>query len=221
MADVNRLLDESVAAEEYIIDEDVASMKIDLSQVDFEALKEKFDKGRKHSLAERLKALLSDKLAMMIELNRSRMDYLERFQQMIAEYNAGAMNVEEFFRRLVEFARELKAEEQRAISENLSEEELAVFDLLTKPEMKLTKKEQLQVKNAARDLLEKLKNEKIVLDWRKRQQSRAQVRQAIEQILDEELPPVYDRNVFTRKCDMIYQHIYDNYTGPNQSIYVA
>lgn len=38
---------------------------------------------------------------------------------------------------------------------------------------------------------------------------------------NDELPPVYDRNVFTRKCDVIYQHIYDNYSGPNQSIYAA
>ncbi len=41
MTEVNKLLDESVAAEEYIIDEDVANMRIDLSQVDFEALKAK------------------------------------------------------------------------------------------------------------------------------------------------------------------------------------
>jgi type I restriction enzyme R subunit len=221
MAEVSKLLDDSVDAEEYIIDQDVANMKIDLSQVDFEALKENFLKGRKNSQAERLQALLKDKLSIMIELNRTRMDYLDRFQRMIDEYNAGAMNVEEFFRRLVDFAKDLKVEDQRAISENLTEEELALFDLLTKPEMKLSKKEQLQVKTAAKDLLEKLKQEKIVLDWRTRQQSRALVRLAIETILNDELPPVYDRNVFTRKCDVIYQHIYDNYSGPNQSIYAA
>ncbi len=34
------------------------------------------------------------------------------------------------------------------------------------------------------DLLETLKNEKLVLDWRKRQQSRAVVRLSIEEILD-------------------------------------
>ncbi|MHB9070766.1 MAG: type I restriction endonuclease subunit R [Sedimentisphaerales bacterium] len=221
MAEVSKLLDDSVDAEEYIIDQDKANIKIDLSQIDFEALKEKFLKGRKHSQAERLQAMLKDKLAAMIELNRTRIDYLEKFQRMIDEYNAGAMNVEEFFKRLVDFAKELKAEEQRAISENLTEEELALFDLLIKPEMKLSKKEEQQVKTAAKDLLEKLKQEKIVLDWKKKQESRAKVRQAIEKILDEELPPVYDRNVFTRKCDIIYQHIYDNYIGPNQSVYAA
>ena len=221
MQDVNRLLDSSVATEEYVIDKDIANIRIDLSQVDFEALKEKFLKGRQHSQVERLQAVLRDKLAAMIELNRTRMDYLEKFQQMIDEYNAGAMNVEEFFKRLVDFTKELKIEEQRAISENLTEEELALFDLLTRPEMKLAKKEQLQVKTAARDLLEKLKHEKIVLDWRTRQQSRAQVRLTIETVLNEELPPVYDRNIFIRKCDVVYQHIYDNYSGPNQSIYAA
>jgi type I restriction enzyme, R subunit len=196
-------------------------MKIDLSQIDFEVLKEKFLKGRKHRQMERLQAILKDKLCLMIELNRTRMNYLEKFQQMIDEYNAGTVNVEESFRKLIDFAKNLKKEEQRSISENLTEEELALFDLLVKPEMKLTKKEELQVKTAAKDLLVKLKQEKIVIDWKKKQESRAQVRQAIEKILDEELPPVYDRNVFTRKCDVIYQHIYDKYSGPNQSIYAA
>ena len=42
------------------------------------------------------------------------------------------------------------------IAEKLSEEELAVFDLLTKPEISLTKKEQNQVKKVARELLETL-----------------------------------------------------------------
>ena len=101
------------------------------------------------------------------------MNYMERFQQMIDEYNSGAINVEEFFRWLMEFAKSLNEEEQRAVSEGLTEEELAVFDLLTKPEIELTAKERAQVKKAARDLLEKLKEEKLVLDWRKRQQSRA------------------------------------------------
>ncbi len=184
-------------------------------------LRRQVDKGRKHSQAERLQKLLQDKLSAMIEVNRTRLDYLERFQRMIDEYNAGAMNIEEFFNRLVDFARDLNREEQRAVSENLTEEELAIFDLLTKPEMKLSKKEELQVKTAAKDLLIKLKQEKIVLDWKKRQQTRAMVKQAIEQILDEELPSVYDRKVFNNKCDSVYQHIFDNYTGPNKNVYVA
>lgn len=67
----------------------------------------------------------------MLRLNKSRMNYLDKFQQMIDEYNADSRNVEIFFAELVDFAQELNVENKRAISENLAEEELASFDLLT------------------------------------------------------------------------------------------
>jgi type I restriction enzyme R subunit len=67
----------------------------------------------------------------MLRLKKSRMNYLEKFQQMIDGYNSGSRNVEIFFADLVEFAQELNIEDKRAISENLAEEELAIFDLLT------------------------------------------------------------------------------------------
>ena len=67
----------------------------------------------------------------------------------------------------------------------------------------------------------KLKQEKLVLDWRKRQQSRAMVRQAIEEVLDEGLPEVYNPEIFTRKCELLYQHVYDSYFGSGRSIYAA
>jgi type I restriction enzyme R subunit len=139
---------------------------------------------------------------------------------MIDEYNAGSINVETFFKRLVEFSRSLQEEEQRAIKENLSEEELAIFDLLTKPDMKLTKKQEQEVKKVAKELLETLKLEKLVLDWRKRQQSRAAVRQCIEVILDR-LPEPFTTDVYRRKCDAVYQHVYDSYFGQDSSVYVT
>jgi type I restriction enzyme R subunit len=67
----------------------------------------------------------------MLRLKKSRMNYLEKFQQMIDGYNSGSRNVEIFFADLVEFAQELNIEDKRAISENWAEEELAIFELLT------------------------------------------------------------------------------------------
>jgi type I restriction enzyme R subunit len=64
----------------------------------------------------------------MLRLNKSRMNYLDKFQQMIDEYNANSRNVEMFFADLVEFSQELNLEDKRGISENLTEEELAIFD---------------------------------------------------------------------------------------------
>lgn len=225
MQQVEVLLDRSIAAEGYLIHEPVGpngeDRLIDLSGIDFEALTKKFKLSRKRTLAERLKNSIERKLQRMVRCNRMRMDYLERFKQMIDAYNAGSVNVEEFFRQLMEFAKSLDAEEKRTVSEQLSEEELALFDLLTKPEMELTKKERAEVKKAARELLETLKREKLVLDWRKRQQARAEVRVTIEKMLDEGLPKAYTPDLFVKKTTAIFQHVYDCYYGAGKSIYSA
>ncbi|MEE8575049.1 MAG: type I restriction endonuclease subunit R [Thermodesulfobacteriota bacterium] len=220
LEDVEKLLDHSIAAEGYVIHKvEGDDHLIDLSNIDFEALKARFERGRKRTEAERIKNAVTRQLQRMVLMNRTRMDYMERFQQMIDEYNSGSVNVEEFFRLLLEFAKDLNEEDQRAVGEQLSEEELALFDLLTKPEMELTTKERAAVKKTARELLETLKREKLVLDWRKRQQSRANVRVTIEEVLDSDLPGPFTPGLYQTKCDAIYQHIYDSYYGAGQSVY--
>jgi len=215
---IENLLDESIASEGYVIEP--GGQLVDLSEIDFEALKEKFAKTRKRTEAEKLRGSINSKLKRMIKLNRTRMDYLDKFQEMIDEYNAGSLNVDEFFNRLVNFAQELNKEEERGIAEQLSEEQLMVFDLLTKPKIDLTENETQQVKKVARELLATLKREKIVLDWRKRQQSRAAVRLCMEEVL-EGLPEVYTSELYQQKCDLVYQHIYDSYYGPGKDLYAA
>ena len=218
MEEVEALLDESIVADGYEIYGD--HELYDLSKIDFEALKAKFQKSRKRTETEKLKGAINSKLKQMVRVNRSRVDFLERFQKMIEEYNAGAMNIEELFKQLLEFTQELNEEEQRGVAEQLSEEELAVFDLLTRPGPNLNKKEEKKVKKVVRDLLATLKRKKLVLDWRKRQQSRAAVRLLIEDTLDR-LPAKYSEGDCRLKSDVIYQHIYDSYYGEGKSIYVS
>jgi len=224
MEKVEDLLDDSITAKGYIIREPVVpygkKKLIDLSGIDFKALKKEFAKERRHIEIEILRGAINSALEKMVRLNKTRVDYLEKFQQMIDEYNQGAANLEEFFERLLKFVKELQEEEKRGVSEGLSEEELAVFDLITKPEMKLTKREEGQVKNIARELLETLKREKLVLDWRKTQATRAAVRVTVEDKLDE-LPRVFTREIYTQKCNAVYQHIFESYYGEGRSVYAA
>ncbi|MFQ5409316.1 MAG: type I restriction enzyme endonuclease domain-containing protein, partial [Anaerolineales bacterium] len=215
MQDVEQLLDESIAPKGYEIRD---TGRVDLAAIDFEALKAKFAESRKRTEAEKLRALINGRLRVLVRLNQSRMDFYERFQQLIDEYNAGATNVDAFFAQLVAFAQELNQEEQRGLAEGLSEEELAVFDLLTRPGPKLSKQERERVKEVARDLLYTLKGDRLVLDWRKRQQSRAAVRVEIEKRLDT-LPQAYATDVYNEKCEAVYQHVYDAYYGAEQSVY--
>ncbi len=219
MYEVEKLLDDSIATEGYVIHDPTADQLIDLSKIDFEALKKQFKIGKKNIEVEKLKGKINSKLKKLVRLNHTRMNYLDKFQQMIEEYNSGSINIEEFFSRLVDFAWVLNEEETRHMREKLSEEELTLFDLLTKPVIKLSKKEEEQVKKAAKDLLEKLKKEKLVIDWRKRQTSRAQVRLTIEDIFDKGLPKIYAPELYQSKCDVVYQHVYDSYYGSGKSVY--
>jgi len=217
---VEHLLDESVEAKKYYIRSpnlDYGSQIVDLSKIDFESLKKRFLENKKHIETERLKNAINRKLKKMVRLNKSRISFLEKFQELLNEYNSGAINVEIFFRKLIDFAKKLNEEDKRGISENLTEEELAIFDLLYKEE--LTKKEKEKVKLVAKKLLEKLKSEKLVLDWRKRQQTRADVYLTIQTILDQGLPECYNKNDFNRISESIYQHIYDSYFGSGKSVY--
>ncbi|MFQ5455925.1 MAG: type I restriction endonuclease subunit R [Nitrospirota bacterium] len=218
---VERLLDDSIETEGYVIKETIepyGERRIDLSQIDFETLKRHFIEGKRHIQTERLKGAIAHKLTRMARLNRSRINLMEKFQRMIDEYNTGAVNIEVFFERLLAFVEELNREERRGIAENLSEEELAIFDLIGKPDM--SEEEKRQVKNSVRHLLEVLKREKLVLDWRKRQQTRADVLFTIQTVLDNELPGSYTPDLFHERCNSVYQHIYDSYYGSGKSIYL-
>jgi type I restriction enzyme R subunit len=222
MESVENLLDESVTTEGYVIQEQAEptgkDRRIDLSKIDFEALKKEFDKGRKRTEAEKLRVAVEVKLERLVRLNQTRIDYMDKLQKLIDEYNSGSYNVEQFFQKLVAFAKELNEEEKRGIAEQLSEEELAIFDLLTKPEMNLNEKERSEVKKVAGDLLATLKKGKLVLDWRKKQQARASVRLTVEETLDR-LPRSYTRQLYHRKCNVVYKHIYDSYYGSGRSVY--
>ncbi len=199
-------------------DKAVGEHRVDLSRIDFDGLAKQFETGRARTDAARLKALLERKLEMMVRRNRTRQEFLDRFHQMIEEYNAGIISADEFLERLSQFAKALTEEERRAISENLTEEELAILDLLLKPRIELTKDEQKRVKDVAHDLLETLRREKLILDWRKKQQSRAAVRLTIEEMLDQ-LPEAFEKPLYKQKCDLVYQHVYESYYGGGSSVY--
>ena len=138
---VDALLDRSVGAEEYVIRAAAEGSEpdplIDLSQIDFDGLAAKFA-GRKRAETDRLAALLKQRAVAAATRNPTRYDLVERIEELIADYNAGSLNIDEYLRRLIELSKTLTDEEQRAVTEGLTEEELAIFDLLTKPEPVLT-----------------------------------------------------------------------------------
>ena len=119
MTEVENLLDQSIASEAYVIEavqndyntqNQGTTQRIDLSQIDFEMLKERFRTDHKRIEVEKLRSAINAKLTAMIRLNKNRMDYQTKFEQMISAYNAAAIDVDLFFDELLEFAGEVNDE---------------------------------------------------------------------------------------------------------------
>lgn len=219
---VDQLLDRSIGAEEYIIRAAAEGAEpdplIDLSQIDFDALAAAFA-GRKRAETDRLAAVLKQRAAIAATRNPTRYDMVERIEAIIADYNAGSLNINEYLRRLVELSKSLSTEEQRAVAEDLSEEELAIFDLLTKPDPALTDAEREKVKSVAKRLLSHL-HAKLVLDWRRRAATMADVRVAILDVLDQDLPEdPYPQPVFEAKVQAVFDHVLTAYGDNQTSVY--
>lgn len=76
----------------------------------------------------------------------------------------------------------------------------------------LTKAEQAEVKKVCRELLATLKREKLVLDWREKQQAKAAVMQTLK-VEMRRLPAQYTKDLRAEKMARAYAHLYDHYTG--------
>jgi len=216
MGDVVKLLDASISG---VGMPAKPAPVMDLSKINFEELRKRFKESkRRNTDLEVLKAAIRAQLEKLIRLNKSRADYLAKFEELIESYNAGSRNIEELFEQLLALSRSLNEEQQRHVRENLSEEELTVFDILTRPGPDLSTAERAELKKVAHQLLLRLKS-LLVLNWREKSQARAQVRLAIEDELDRGLPQAYTRDIYGRKCSQVFEHVYENYFGEGASIF--
>jgi type I restriction enzyme, R subunit len=205
---IGEVLDQSIEGAAIVRDGPPA---IDLSRIDFKALAARFKESPTKNLdLERLKAAIRAQLDRLIEANETRVDLREKFEALIEEYNAGSLQIDNLFVQLIDLSRSLTEEESRHVREHLSEEELVVFDLLTRPGPDLSTAERDEVKKVARRVLTRL-NEILTLDWQKTTQSRARVRDMIEEALDAGLPRAYTPEVFKSKAGVVFQHVYERY----------
>ena len=148
-------------------------LTFDLSRIDMEKLRDEFAKKVRHKATalQDIREIVEEKLAQMLALNPMRMDYQQKYEEIVADYNRekDRVTVEETFRRLTELMEELDAEQRRAVEEGLSEDELALFDLLKKDDLGRAARE--RVKQASRDLLTAINERLKDLDrfWEKEQ----------------------------------------------------
>lgn len=160
---------------------------------------------------EDLKTYIEEMLQKMINKNCGRIKFSERYKGIIDRYNAGGTENTDYYEQLLKLVEDLKKENARPAEYGLSEEELEIFDLLIK-DKKLTKEEERRVILSARNLYNKLTENKdslFVADWYKDEQPKAKVKNAIMDSLDAGLPESYDKEVFEAKTDLLLNHFID------------
>jgi type I restriction enzyme R subunit len=172
-------------------DDQAEGLRVDLSAIDFDKLREEFAtkvRGKNIALQD-IRAAVEEKLAQMLASNPLRMDYYRKYQEIIADYNRekDRVTVEDTFVKLVQFARSLDAEQQRAAREGLTDRELALFDLVFKDEISMRDRERLKQasKNLLASLIELLKP---MADWTQNTSTQAEVKVFILDTLWRELP---------------------------------
>lgn len=185
---------------------------IDLSKINVDELRAEIKRAVYKAIEiDDLKAFLEKALQDMISRNCTRMQFSQRFKNIIDRYNAGGSENEDYYEQLVKLLEDLQKEQARPNMEGLTEEELEVYDLLIRGK-KLTKAEEQKVKLAAKNLYKKLTTEReelLVVDWYKDDQPRLKVKSAIEYALNEDLPESYDKEVFEAKINLLLNHFID------------
>ena len=213
---INEVLDDSITGHTV---REAGPPAIDLSKINFEALAQRFKQSEhKNTDIEALKAAVKAKMESLLRLNRTRTDFAERFEELIESYNAGSRSIEQLFQELLTLSNSLDEEQARHVRENLSEEELVIFDILTRPAPDLTADERAEVKKVAKDLLERLKD-MLVLNWRAKSAARSSLKLAIEDTLDTGLPRAYSTDLYKQKVAAVFEHVYESYPERNLGVY--
>ena len=188
--------------------------RFDISAIDFDLLRREFAKVKKKNLVMRdLEQVIQQKLNNMLFNNPNRINYYERYQKIIDDYNAeqDRATIEKTFMDLMDLANQMNQEEQRYVREGFaSDEELSFYDMLFRDD--LNKEEIKKLKEIATTLLHKIKSKISELDhWTDKQETKAEVDNLIRDTLWTELPSCYDEVSISAYRQKIYEYVYTRY----------
>jgi type I restriction enzyme, R subunit len=185
----------------------------DISAIDFARLRREFEKRpKKQTEVHNLKDAIEKRLARLLAENPLRANFQQRYEKIVADYNSekDRATIEATFEALMRLVGDLDVEATRAMREGLDEETLALFDLLKKPD--LEKKDISRIKKVAVDLFAILKRKKQEIDdWRAKEQTRDEMRQAIHDFLYSDatgLPESYGESEIDAKASAVFEHMY-------------
>lgn len=212
MKKIQDVVDDSIESKDILLapTEDYGK-KVDLSMLDFELIEKHFLKlTNKNTIIQTLKQKIEKQLQRMVDQNPLRVDFYKKYQEIIDEYNRGKerVTIEETFKELIKFIQELSEEEARSKREELTEEQLAIFDLLLL-DKQLTTSERNKIKKMAQELLDKLQNTGLKVEhWIDKPQTQSAVRKTINDFLFENLPyPTYNDPDINQKTELVFEHL--------------
>ena len=188
--------------------------RFDISQIDFDLLRAEFARARQRNLVLKdLVDLMEERLEKMLAANPARINYYERYQKIIEEYNSeqDRAMIEKTFMELMDLANSMNQEEQRYVREGFeSDEELSIYDLLFSES--LSKQDIKTIKEVAANLLKKVKAKIAELDhWTDKQETKATIDTLIRDTLWSELPDCYDEISISEYRRKIYEYVYTRY----------
>ena len=193
---------------------DGGSNRFDISGINFELLRREFAKSReKNLIIKDLQDVLQERLAQMLTANPSRINFYERYQQIIHDYNQeqNRVGIENIFAQLMKLSRQLSEEEARYVREGFeNDEQLSMYDVLMKED--LTKEDIKKLKEVAKDLLEKIKEQLATMDHPfDKQETKASIIIMIRDLLWAELPQSYSDENITYYRDKVYNYVSTRY----------
>ena len=200
------------------IDEDVTMVaeprQFDISGINFDLLRREFAKSRqKNLILKDIEDLLQERLARMLAENPSRINFYEKYQEIIHNYNneQNRVSIEKTFEDLMKLSEELTEEEKRYVREGFeNDEQLSMFDVLMKDN--LTKEDIKKLKKVAKELLEKIKQLLATMDHPfDKQETRSIIFNTIRDTLWQGLPNSYSDDSFAYCRDAVYSYVSQRY----------
>lgn len=211
---INNIIDEHLEIDSSVVAE--SGRRFDISKIDFDLLQREFAKAKqKNLLLKDIQELLQERLAEMLAQNPSRINFYERYQEIIESYNQeqDRASIEKIFEELMDLSKKLSEEERRYVREGFeNDEQLSMYDLLMKDD--LTKADIKKIKEVAVELLEKIKTQLATMDHPfEKRETKAAIIITIRDTLWEMLPDSYsDESIDTYK-DAVFEYVQQRYGG--------
>ena len=213
---INEIVNEHLQISTTEVAEPDMNRQFDISGINFDLLRREFAKSKEKNLIMKdIQELLQERIAQMLAQNPARINFYEKYQEIIREYNQeqNRVNIEQTFEELMQLSQQLTEEEKRYVREGFeNDEQLSMYDLLMKEN--LSKDDIKKIKKVAIDLLAKIKELLETMDHPfDKQETKATIIIAIRDTLWRELPESYSDESINYYKDVVYNYVSQQYGG--------